>query len=62
MPRIARKRSAHERQVTIVLTFTGNVYAAYDAARRVLDAGTLQDAMIENTARAHFTITNAEIK
>jgi len=60
MPRIPRRRSRAEKSLTITITFTGDVGAAYDAARRVLDAGTLQDAMLESAPGV--AITNAEVK
>ncbi len=65
MPRIARKRR-NERKLTITLTFTGNLLDAYDAARQVLDAGTLQYAMAAHTTVTGkpyaFRITNTEVK
>lgn len=65
MPRVAKK-SRVERQLTITLTYNGSLFDAYDAARRVLDSGILQDAMHEYSASAAtghaFSITNAEVK
>lgn len=61
MPRVARKPSRLEGRLSIVIAFTGDINAAYDAARRVVDAGTLQDAMLEYIAPC-FKITNVEVK
>ncbi len=58
-----QRDSKREYQLTIVLTFTGSLPDAYDAARRVLDDGTLQNAMHDHySAVEGFTITNAEVK
>lgn len=60
------RKGKPQRQLTIVLTYTGNIVDAYDAARRVLDAGTLQDAMHESIGLASaghaFEIVDAEVK
>jgi hypothetical protein len=67
MPRVAMpRRSRLEGNLSIVITFTGDAGAAYDAARRVLDAGTLQDAMSDRSVGPAggpvFAIVNAEVK
>jgi hypothetical protein len=50
-----------ERQLVITVTLTGNLFKAYDVARRVLDEGVLQDALRER-ADGGFVVTQVEIQ
>lgn len=59
--------TATKHKLIIEITYTGSVPGAHDAARRVLDDGTLQDAMhnygdVSADKYRFFRITDVEIK
>jgi len=60
MPRITRKRSRKEHLISIEITCTGDLSAAFEAIRRALDSGSIQSAALEGAMGVE--ITNIEVK
>lgn len=62
MPRIPRKRSPKEHEISIVLTITctDKLSAAMDAVRRAMASGAIQSAAFDGAMG--IEITNEEVK